>query len=79
MISVLMDKDSPDGKWSKTSTLLGHMPGLEEWIFVSLLGVSDLFNIMSDYSDGICFREMMQLMLSNDTDSDYGACDLIMR
>jgi hypothetical protein len=46
---------------------------------VSLLGVSDLFNIMSDYSDGVWFREMMQLMLSDDTDSDDGAHDLIMR
>jgi hypothetical protein len=29
---------------------------------VSLYGVSDLSNIMSDYSDGVWFREMMQLM-----------------
>jgi hypothetical protein len=29
---------------------------------VSLCGVSDLSNIMSNYSDGVCFREMMQLM-----------------
>jgi hypothetical protein len=29
---------------------------------VSLCGVSDLYNIMSDYSDGVWFREMMQLM-----------------
>jgi hypothetical protein len=29
---------------------------------VSLCGVSDLSNIMSDYSDGVWFREMMQLM-----------------
>jgi hypothetical protein len=47
--------------------------------FVSLLGVSDLFNIMSDYSDGVWFREMMQLMLSDDIDSDDGVRDLIMR
>jgi hypothetical protein len=47
--------------------------------FVSLLEVSDLFNIMSDYSDGVWFREMMQLMLSDDTDSDDGVRDLIMR
>jgi hypothetical protein len=48
-------------------------------VLVSLCGVSDLFNIMPDYSDGVWFREMMQLMLSNDTDSDDGARDLIMR
>ena len=48
-------------------------------VFVSLLGVSDLFSIMSDYSEGVWFREMMQLMLSNDTDGDDGARDLIMR
>jgi hypothetical protein len=47
--------------------------------FVSLLKVSDLFNIMYDYSDGVWFREMMQLMLSIDTDSDDGVHDLIMR
>jgi hypothetical protein len=47
--------------------------------FVSLLVVSDLFNIMSDYSDGVWFREMMQLMLSDDIDNDDDVCDLIMR
>jgi hypothetical protein len=44
--------------------------------FVSLLGVSDLFNIMSDYSNGVWFQEMMQLMLSDDIDSDDGVRDL---
>jgi hypothetical protein len=29
---------------------------------VSLCGVSDLFSIMFDYSDGVWFRKMMQLM-----------------
>jgi hypothetical protein len=48
-------------------------------VFVSLLGVSDLFSIMSDYSDEVWFWEMMQLILSDDTDSDDGARDLIMR
>jgi hypothetical protein len=37
-----------------------------DWIrrraLVSLCGVSDLSNIMFDYSDGVWFREMMQLM-----------------
>ena len=46
---------------------------------VSLLGVTELFSIMSDYSNGVWFQEMMQLMLSDDIDSDDGARDLIMR
>ena len=46
-------------------------------VLVSLYGVSDLFNIMFDYSDRVWLQEMMQLMLSDD--SDNGACDLIMR
>ena len=48
-------------------------------VLVSLYGVSDLFNIMHDYSDGVWLRDMMQLMLSDDIDSDDGARDLIMR
>jgi hypothetical protein len=52
---------------------------IRRMVLVSLCGVSDLSNIMSDYSDGVWFREMMQLMLSDDTDSDDGARDLIMR
>jgi hypothetical protein len=48
-------------------------------VFVSLLRVSDLFGIMSNYSDRVWFREMMQLMMSDDIDSDDGAHDLIMR
>ena len=46
---------------------------------VSLLGVSDLFSIMSDYSNGVWFRQMIQLMLSDDIDSDDGVRDVIMR
>ena len=46
-------------------------------ILVSLCGVSDLFNIMHDYLDGVWLQEMMQLMLLDD--SDDGARDLIMR
>jgi hypothetical protein len=38
-------------------------------ILVSLCGVSDLLNIMPNYLGGIWVREMMQLMLSYDTDS----------
>jgi hypothetical protein len=48
-------------------------------VLVSLCGVSDLFSIMPDDSDGVWLREMMQLMLSDDIDSDDGARDLIMR
>jgi hypothetical protein len=48
-------------------------------VLISLYRVSDLFNIMLDYSDGVWLQEMMQLMISDDTDSDDGACDLIMR
>jgi hypothetical protein len=52
---------------------------IRRMILVSLCGVSDLFSIMPDYSDGVWLREMMQLMLSDDTDSDDGAHDLTMR
>jgi hypothetical protein len=56
-----MDRDFPDGKWSRTFILLGHM-SIRRMVLVSLYGVSDLSSIMSDYSDGVWFREMMQLM-----------------
>jgi hypothetical protein len=46
---------------------------------VSLCGVTNLLSIMLDYSNGVWLREMMNLMLSNDTDSDDGDHDLIMR
>jgi hypothetical protein len=48
-------------------------------VLVSLCGLSELFNIMPDYSDGVWLQEMMQLMLSDDTDRDDGAHDLTMR
>jgi hypothetical protein len=35
---------------------------IRRMVLVSLYGVSDLSNIMFDYSDGVWFREMMQLM-----------------
>jgi hypothetical protein len=56
-----MDKDFLDEKWSRTSILLGHMSRLEVW-FLCHCEVSDLSNIMSDYSNGVWFREMMQLI-----------------
>jgi hypothetical protein len=48
-------------------------------VLVSLCRVSDLSNIMPDYSYGVWILKMIQLMLSDDTDSDDGACDFIMR
>ena len=48
-------------------------------VLVSLYGVSDLFNIMLNYFDVVWFREMRKLILSYDSDSDYGAHDLVMR
>jgi hypothetical protein len=35
---------------------------IRRMVLVSLYGMSDLSNIMSDYSDGVWFREMMWLM-----------------
>jgi hypothetical protein len=52
---------------------------IRRMVLVSLYGVSDLFIIMPNYSDGVWLREMMQLILSDDIDSDDGARDLIMR
>jgi hypothetical protein len=46
-------------------------------VLVSLCGVSDLFNIMHDYSYAVWLQEMMQLVLSNDVDSVYVAHELI--
>jgi hypothetical protein len=48
----MMNRDFPDGKQFRTFTPL-----------VSLYGESDLSNIMSNYSDEVWFREMMQLMM----------------
>jgi hypothetical protein len=49
---------------------------IRRMVLVSLCGVSDLFNIMLDYLNGVWLQEIMQLMLSYD--SDDGARDLIM-
>jgi hypothetical protein len=35
---------------------------IRRMVLVSLCGVSDLSNIMSNYSDGVWFLEMMQLI-----------------
>ena len=50
---------------------------IRRMVLVSPFGVSDLFKIMLDYSNGVWLREMMHLMLSNDIDSDDVACELI--
>ena len=46
-------------------------------VLVSLYGVSDLFNIMSNYSNEVWLQEMMQLVLSYDVDSVDVAFELI--
>jgi hypothetical protein len=48
----MMNRDFPDGKQFRAFTPL-----------VSLYGESDLFSIISNYSDEVWFREMMQLMM----------------
>jgi hypothetical protein len=62
----------PRRKWFRTFTLLGCR--LEEWLLYHS-GVSDL-SIMSNYSDGVWFQEMIR---ADDTDGDDGAHDLVMR
>ena len=59
-----------------TVILLEHMSKLEEWFLYHSVEC-DLFSMMYDYSDGVWLREMMQLMLSDDTDSDDVARELI--
>jgi hypothetical protein len=51
-----MNRDFPDEKWFRTYVQIRRMA------LVSLCGVSDLSSIMSNYSDGVWFREMMQPM-----------------
>jgi hypothetical protein len=48
----MMNRDFPDEKQFRAFTPL-----------VSLYGESDLSSIMSNYSDEVWFREMMQLMV----------------
>jgi hypothetical protein len=48
----MMNRDFPDGKQFRAFTPL-----------VSLYGESDLSRIISNYSDEVWFREMMQLMM----------------
>ena len=55
-----MDRDFPDGKWSRTFSRT--YVRIRRIVLVSLYGESDLYNIMSNYSYGVWFREMMLLM-----------------
>jgi hypothetical protein len=48
----MMNRDFPDGKQFRAFTPL-----------VSLYGESDLSSIISNYSEEVWFREMMQLMM----------------
>jgi hypothetical protein len=57
-----MDKDFLDGKMVQDIYSSRTYVHIRRMVLVSLCGVSDLSNIMSDYSDGVWFREMMQLM-----------------
>jgi hypothetical protein len=50
---------------------------IRRMVLVSLYGVSDLFNTMPHYSDGVWIREMVQLMILDDIDSDDVAHELI--
>jgi hypothetical protein len=54
-----MDRDFPDGKWFRT---FRTYVWIRRMALMSLCGVSDLSSNMFDYSDGVWFREMMQLM-----------------
>jgi hypothetical protein len=57
-----MDRDFP--KWKMVQDIYSSRiyVQIRKMVLVSLYGVSDLSSIMSDYSDGLWFREMMQLM-----------------
>jgi hypothetical protein len=43
---------------------------IRRMVLVSLYGVSDLLNIMPDYSDGVWIQEMVHLMILYDIDND---------
>jgi hypothetical protein len=58
-----MDRDFPDEKTVQDIYSSRTYVHIRRMALVSLYGVSDLSNIMSNYSDGVWFREMMQLMI----------------
>ena len=57
-----MDRDSPDRKMVQDIYSSRAYVQIRRMALMSLYGVSDLSSIMFDYSDGVWFREMMQLM-----------------
>ena len=57
-----MDRDFPRRKMVQDIYSSRTYVQIRIMVLVSLYGVSDLSNIMSDYLDGVWFREMMQLM-----------------
>jgi hypothetical protein len=57
-----MNKDFPDGKMVQNIYSSRTYVQIRIMALVSLCGVSELSSIMSNYSDGVWFREMMQLM-----------------
>jgi hypothetical protein len=57
-----MDRDFPRRKMVQDIYSSRTYVQIRRMVLVSLCGVSDLSSIMSDYSDGVWFREMMQLM-----------------
>ena len=57
-----MDRDFPDEKMVQDIYSSRTYVQIRRMALMSLYGVSDLSNIMYDYSNGVWFREMMQLM-----------------
>ena len=57
-----MDRDFPRRKMVQDIYSSRTYVQIRRMVLVSLYGESDLSSIMSDYSDGVWFREMMQLM-----------------
>jgi hypothetical protein len=65
MIINYMDDQCIDGqrfpRWKMVQNIYSSRTyaRIRRMVLVSLLGVSDFFNIMSDYSDGVLFWEIM--------------------
>jgi len=57
-----MDRDFPNEKMVQNIYSSRTYVWIRRMALMSLCGLSDLSSIMSDYSDGVWFREMMQLM-----------------
>jgi hypothetical protein len=54
-----MDRDFPDEKMVQNNYSYRTYVQIRRMDLVSLYGVSGLSNIMSNYSDGVWFQEMM--------------------